>query len=45
MSSTYYMPLLGTDWTADYEVASGRREIGGLLRCAWAECTERMTKL
>ncbi len=45
MSSTYYMPLLGTDWTADYQVEPGRREIGGVLRCAWAECTERMAKL
>jgi hypothetical protein len=44
-SSTYYMPLLGTDWTADYEVTAGGREIAGLLRCPWAECTERMAKL
>jgi hypothetical protein len=44
MSSTYYMPLLGTDWTADYKVSSGGREIAGVLRCRWAECTERMTK-
>jgi hypothetical protein len=44
MSSTYYMPLLGTDWTADYTVDPRRREIAGMLRCAWAECTERMEK-
>lgn len=44
LSSTYWMPLLGTDWTADYTVAPGRREIAGLLRCPWAECTETMAK-
>jgi hypothetical protein len=35
----YYMALLGTDWTADYEVAEGQREIAGVRRCPWAECT------
>jgi hypothetical protein len=45
LSSTYYMPLLGTAWTADYEVAPGEHEIAGVLRCPWAECTERMAKL
>jgi hypothetical protein len=45
MSSTYYMPLLGDDWTADYTVDSARRDISGVLRCPWARCTERMAKL
>jgi hypothetical protein len=44
LSSTYWMPLLGTNWTADYTVAPSRRQIGGLLRCPWAECTESMAK-
>jgi hypothetical protein len=44
-SSTYHMPLLGTAWTADYEVTPARDEIAGVLRCPWAECNERMAKL
>jgi hypothetical protein len=44
LSSTYWMPLLGTDWTAEYTVAPSRHEIGGVLRCSWAECTESMAK-
>ncbi|MEA2408941.1 MAG: hypothetical protein QOE69_3060 [Thermoleophilaceae bacterium] len=45
LSSTYYMPLLGEDWTADYTVDPGQRDISGVLRCPWAHCTERMAKL
>lgn len=35
---------VGTDWTAEYTVARSRREIAGVLRCPWAECTESMAK-
>ena len=45
MSSTYYIPLLGTDWTADYAVHLDRRHIDGHLRCAWAEAQEIIHKL
>jgi hypothetical protein len=44
LSSTYWMPLLGTDWTAEYTVARSRGEIAGVLRCPWAECTESMAE-
>ena len=45
MSSTYYIPLLGADWTATYEVHADRRHIDGRLTCAWAEATEIIHKL
>jgi hypothetical protein len=45
LTSTYYMPLLATDWTAKYEISPDRRNIAGVLRCAFCECTERMAKL
>jgi hypothetical protein len=44
-SSTYYMPLLGTSWTANYSVAPDRRLIKGRLACAWAEAVESMAKI
>jgi hypothetical protein len=40
MSSTYYIPLLGGDWTANYTVHDDHRRIDGLLTCPWAEATE-----
>ena len=45
MSSTYYIPLLGADWTATYTIAPDRRHIDGRLLCAWAEATELIDKL
>jgi len=45
MSSTYYIPLLGADWTASYTVHPDRTHIDGLLTCAWAEATETIHKL
>ena len=45
MSSTYYIPLLGADWTADYTVHPDRAHIDGLLRCPWAEAREIIHKL
>jgi hypothetical protein len=45
MSSTYYIPLLGADWTANYTVHADRAHIDGLLTCAWGEATETIHKL
>jgi hypothetical protein len=40
MASIYYMPLLGTPWTATYEVSADRRTLSGTLTSAWAIATE-----
>jgi hypothetical protein len=45
MSSTYYIPLLGADWIANYTVHADRTRIDGLLTCPWAEATETIHKL
>ena len=44
LSSTYYMPLLGTDWTANYSIRQDRRHIDGRLSCLWAQAEETMDK-
>ena len=44
MSSTYYIPLLGADWVANYTVHADRRHIDGVLTCAWAHATETIHK-
>ena len=41
MASTYFMPLLGTPWTATYRVAENRKQLTGILTCEWARATER----
>jgi hypothetical protein len=38
--STYYMPLLGTDWVGDYQVTRGGDRIESVLTCAWGRGTE-----
>jgi hypothetical protein len=45
MSSTYYIPLLGADWVANYTVHPDRRHIDGLLTCDFAEARETIHKL
>jgi hypothetical protein len=45
MSSTYYIPLLGADWTANYTVHDDRKRIDGLLSCQWAEAREIIHKV
>jgi hypothetical protein len=45
MSSTYYIPLLGADWVADYTVHADRTHIDGVLSCPWARATETIHKL
>jgi hypothetical protein len=45
MSSTYYIPLLGADWVASYQVHDDRTHIDGTLTCAWALATETIHKL
>jgi hypothetical protein len=44
MSSTYWIPLLGADWTADYTVAPTRRHIDGHLKSPWGEALEVIDK-
>jgi hypothetical protein len=44
LGSTYYMPLLGADWTANYSIRQDRRHIDGRLTCLWAEAEETMDK-
>ena len=45
MSSTYYIPLLGADWVANYTVHPDRTHIDGVLTCDWARATETIQKL
>jgi hypothetical protein len=45
MSSTYYIPLLGADWVAEYAVHADRTHIDGVLTCPWARATETIQKL
>jgi hypothetical protein len=45
MSSTYYIPLLGAEWIANYTVQSDRRHIDGHLTCPFAEAREVIHKL
>jgi hypothetical protein len=45
MGSTYLIPLLGADWTADYTIADDRRHIDGRLSCAWGEALEVIDKV
>jgi hypothetical protein len=45
MASTYYMPLLGSEWTATYRVQDSREALDGQLVCDWAVATERARKV
>ena len=45
MSSTYFIPLLGAEWTSTYTVHSDRTHINGLLTCTWAEAHEIIHKV
>jgi hypothetical protein len=45
MSSTYYIPLLGAEWVANYTVHADRTHIDGVLTCDWARATETIHKL
>lgn len=45
MSSTYYMPLLGSDWIAKYAVATDHEHLDGHLTCDYAEAEEVIHKL
>jgi hypothetical protein len=44
LGSTYHMPLLGSAWTATYDVGPDRSTLAGTLRCPWAEAQEQATK-
>lgn len=43
-SSTYYMPLLGTNWVCDYQVQPDHNHVDAVLRCAWAEAHEMIQR-
>ena len=40
MSSTYYMPLLGTNWVCNYTVEPDRNHVDAVLQCSWAQAHE-----
>jgi hypothetical protein len=40
MAATYHMPLLGTHWTGNYQVAADRQSILAELVCDWGTATE-----
>ena len=40
LRSTYWMPLLGTEWLCQYIVQEGSNNIEGKLTCDWAESSE-----
>ncbi len=44
LGSIYHMPLLGSPWTATYEVGVDRRSLAGTLRCSWAEAHEQAVR-
>jgi hypothetical protein len=44
LASTYYMPLLGSQWTARYDVGPDRVTLAGTLQCMWAEAHEQARK-
>ena len=44
MRAVYYIPLLGTEWTATYTVAEDRTHIHSAMVCAWAEGHEIIHK-
>ena len=44
LGSTYQMPLLGSPWTATYQVGTDRRSLAGELRCSWAEAHEQASR-
>ncbi|MGH9199511.1 MAG: hypothetical protein ACRD1T_27745, partial [Acidimicrobiia bacterium] len=40
MTSTYHIPLLGSQWTANYTVSEDRSQLSGELVCSWAKARE-----
>jgi hypothetical protein len=44
-SSTYWMPLLGADWIATYQVREDGHQLEGRTVCDFAEATETIRKL
>jgi hypothetical protein len=45
MASTYHMPLLGSPWTATYQVQDSGEGLAGELVCAWAAASERARRV
>ena len=44
MSSTYYLPLLDSQWIAKYTVRSDRNHLDGALECGWGRAEEVMDR-
>ena len=40
MRAIYHMPLLSTEWIAEYTVRPDRNHIDAVMRCAWGEASE-----
>lgn len=40
MRAIYYIPLLGSDWVANYTVRSDRDHIDSVMTCPWGEAQE-----
>jgi hypothetical protein len=44
LHATYFIPLLGADWTGEYQVSNAGNHIESLLTCAWAEARESIDR-
>lgn len=44
MSSTYYLPMLDSQWVAKYQVRSDRNHVDGVLECDWGRAEETMDR-
>jgi hypothetical protein len=45
MSSTYCLPMLDSQWTAQYHVRPDRNQVDGVLECSWGRAEEIMTRI
>lgn len=45
MSSTYYLPMLDSQWIARYQVRADRNRVHGVLECAWGRAEEIMNRI
>jgi hypothetical protein len=44
-SSTYYMPLLGTAWMGNYQIADDKNHVNARLVCNWAYSEEIISRV
>lgn len=45
MSSTYYMPLLGTAWIGQYQISSDRDHVNARLNASWGYSEEIISRV